>query len=159
VRLDSGDLAEHARASRAQLDAAGLKQVKIFVSSSLDEYEIHRLVSTGVPIDGFGVGPPFGTSFAVSVLASAYKLTQYAGKAKMKMSESKSTLPGKKQVFREKRDGQMVRDVIGLWGESGIGGEPLLVKVMEKGRRLQSVEPLESCRARCNSERSALPVA
>jgi nicotinate phosphoribosyltransferase len=159
VRLDSGDLALHARAVRAQLDAAGLKQVKIFVSSSLDEYEIHRLVSTGVPIDGFGVGRHLATSSDVPVLDTAYKLTEYAGKAKMKMSESKATLPGRKQVFRQRVDGQMIRDVIALSDEKGIVGEPLLLKVMENGRRLGPAESLETCRARCKAERSALPAS
>jgi nicotinate phosphoribosyltransferase len=157
VRLDSGDLAMHARAVRAQLNSAGLTQVKIFVSSSLDEYEIHRLVSNGVPIDGFGVGRHLATSSDVPVLDTAYKLTEYAGKAKMKMSESKATLPGRKQVFRQKVDGHMVRDVIALTDESNISGEPLLVKVMENGRRLRPAESLENCRARCKAEREALP--
>ncbi len=156
VRLDSGDLAVHARNVRAQLDAAGLKQVKVFVSSSLDEYEIHRLVSTGVPIDGFGVGRHLATSSDVPVLDTAYKMTEYAGKAKMKMSESKTTLPGRKQVFRETIRGKFARDVIALAGEKGIAGDPLLVKVMENGRRVNSDSP-DTCRARCKAGRSGLP--
>src|SRR6185503_15655273 len=99
VRLDSGDLARHASDVRRQLDAAGLQQVKIFVSSSLDEYEIQRLVSAGVPINGFGVGRHLATSSDVPVLDTAYKLVEYAGRPKMKLSESKATLPGRKQIF------------------------------------------------------------
>ena len=91
------------------------------------------------------------------VLDTAYKLTEYAGRAKMKMSEAKATLPGRKQVFREKTAGKAVRDVIGLADEIGIAGEPLLFKVMESGRRVGPPEPLDSCRARCKSERNALP--
>ena len=40
VRLDSGDLGEHARRVRAILDAGGLHSVSIFASGNLDEYEL-----------------------------------------------------------------------------------------------------------------------
>jgi nicotinate phosphoribosyltransferase len=157
VRLDSGDLAKHARNVRRKLDAAGLEQVKIFASSSLDEYEIHRLVAAGVPINGFGVGRHLAASTDVPVLDTAYKLVEYAHQPRMKLSESKTTLPGRKQVFRERHAGKSVRDVIGLMDEPDVPGEPLLQKVMENGRRLQPPEPLETCRRRCKSEREALP--
>jgi nicotinate phosphoribosyltransferase len=93
----------------------------------------------------------------VPVLDTAYKLVEYAGKAKMKLSESKSTLPGQKQVYRERSGGRLVRDVIALSEEGNLQGEPLLVKVMEKGRRVVSAEPLDQCRARCKTELDALP--
>jgi len=156
IRLDSGDLAKHARDVRRQLDAAGLQRVNIFVSSSLDENEIHRLVSTGVPINGFGVGRHLAASSDVPVLDTAYKLVEYAGKPKMKLSESKSTLPGRKQIFRERAAGKAVRDMVGLMDEP-ISGEPLMIKVMENGGRLSGPEPLDVARARCRSERAALP--
>src|SRR5208337_2458462 len=56
VRLDSGDLGALAKESRKLLDEAGLQHVTIFASSSLDEYEIQKLVNSGSPIDAFGVG-------------------------------------------------------------------------------------------------------
>lgn len=157
VRLDSGDLAKHASNVRRQLDAAGLKQVKIYASSSLDEYAIEKIVTGNIPIDGFGVGRNLATSSDVPVLDTAYKLVEYAGRAKMKLSESKSTLPGQKQVYRERSGGQMIRDVIGLADEKGIPGEPLLLKVMEQGRRSMPPEPLNQCRDRCKADMNALP--
>jgi nicotinate phosphoribosyltransferase len=156
VRLDSGDLAREAVGVRGMLDRAGLKQVKIFVSSSLDEYEIERLLASGAPIDGFGVGAHMATSSDAPVLDTAYKLAEYAGRPTFKLSESKSTLPGRKQVFREKASGRAVRDVIGVHDES-VPGQPLLVKVMSQGRRLQPAESLDRCRARCRDELQALP--
>jgi nicotinate phosphoribosyltransferase len=157
VRLDSGDLSRHARDVRDRLDAAGLNQLKIFASSSLDEYEVHRLVSTGTPIDGFGIGRHLATSSDAPVLDTAYKLAEYAGRPKMKLSESKATLPGKKQVFRERSGGKAVRDVIALMDEHAVPGEPLLVKVMENGRRTRPPEKLDACRLRCQEQRAALP--
>jgi len=45
VRIDSGDLAEHARRVRAILDAGGLRDSIIFVSGDLDEAALHDLVA------------------------------------------------------------------------------------------------------------------
>jgi nicotinate phosphoribosyltransferase len=156
VRVDSGDLAKETTEVRGMLDRAGLKQVKIFVSSSLDEYTIERLLASGAPIDGFGVGAHMATSSDAPVLDTAYKLAEYAGRPRLKLSESKSTLPGRKQVFREKSSGKAVRDVIGLHDEK-LPGEPLLALVMTGGKRLHPLEPLENCRNRCRAELEALP--
>ena len=157
VRLDSGDLAKHAQEVRQQLDAAGLRQVKIVVSSSLDEYEIERLLSAGVPINGFGVGRNMATSADTPALDTAYKLAEYGGQPKMKLSESKATFPGRKQVFRERAGGKAVRDVIGLIDEKNLSSETLLWKVMENGRRTRPPERLDECRARCKAEIDSLP--
>ena len=62
VRLDSGDLAAHARQVRAILDQGGLRQVRIFASGGLDEWQLRELAATA-PIDGYGIG----TSLTVSV--------------------------------------------------------------------------------------------
>jgi nicotinate phosphoribosyltransferase len=151
VRLDSGDLVMRAVEVRSMLDQAGLRQVKIFVSSSLDEYEIERLIAAGAPIDGFGVGAHMATSSDAPVLDTAYKLAEYAGQPKLKLSESKTTLPGRKQVFRD-----AAGDTIGLRGEP-LPGEPLLAQVMAGGKRLHPPESLQSCRERCRWALAALP--
>jgi len=156
IRLDSGDLAKETKEAREMLDRAGLKQLKIFVSSSLDEYAIDRLLASGAPIDGFGVGAHMATSSDAPVLDTAYKLAEYAGRPKLKLSESKSTLPGRKQVFREKTSGRAVRDIIGLWGEN-LPGQLLLVQVMSKGWRLPPPDSLENARNRCRAELETLP--
>ncbi len=156
VRLDSGDLMRHARDVRQLLDDAGLHHVKIFASSSLDESEIGSLLASGAPIDGFGVGAHMAVSSDAPVIDAVYKLAEYAGKPKMKLSESKSTLPGRKQVFREKAGGKNARDTIGLRGEE-VAGTALLSKVMENGRRLHPPESLDSCRERCRQDLSGLP--
>ena len=138
------------------LDRAGLNRVQIFVSSSLDEYAIERLLASGAPIDGFGVGAHMATSSDAPVLDTAYKLVEYAGRPKLKLSESKSTLPGRKQILRQKTSGKAVRDVIGLRSEE-LSGEPLLIPVMSKGRRIQPAETLDICRNRCCAELKSLP--
>lgn len=139
VRLDSGDLDALSRGARDLLDAADLGHVEILASGGLDEHAIETLLTDGAPIDGFGVGTSLGVSSDVPDLDIAYKLAEYDGKGRLKLSSGKPILPGRKQVFRTERDGVFAGDVIGRFDEN-LPGEPLLVKVMEKGRRLDTHE-------------------
>jgi nicotinate phosphoribosyltransferase len=157
VRLDSGDLGVLARGARSILDEAGLEGVEIFASGGLDEWSIRNLVRSGAPIDGFGVGTGMGVSSDAPSLDLVYKLTEYAGKGRLKLSSSKPVLPGRKQVFRMEEEGRAVRDVLARQGEDG-PGRPLLRKVMEGGRRTDDGrEGLENARRRAREEMARLP--
>jgi len=157
IRLDSGDLAALAIGARGILDEAGLTGVGIFASGDLDEHRIATLLARGAPINGFGVGTRMGVSADAPYLNSAYKLVSYAGRGRMKLSAAKSTLPGRKQVFRTTQGGRAVGDVIALDDES-TGGRPLLRPVMEAGSRLPNASPtLDEVRRHWEEERAALP--
>ncbi len=159
VRLDSGDLDALSRESRRILDSAGLEGVEVFASGGLDEHAIQRLVSAGAPIDGFGVGTSMGISSDVPDLDIAYKLAEYAGKGRLKLSSGKPILPGRKQVFREQRDGIFTGDVIGRCDEER-PGDPLLSKVMEDGKRLETHErDLDRLRKHAAASVAGLPQA
>ena len=95
VRLDSGDLLDLSLRVRAALDQAGLSHIQIIASGSLDEYEIDRLLTSGAPIDGFGVGTAMGVSADAPYLDIVYKLTSYAGDGRVKLSANKPVLPGR----------------------------------------------------------------
>ncbi|MCY3748791.1 MAG: nicotinate phosphoribosyltransferase [Chloroflexi bacterium] len=136
IRIDSGDLGANARLARAMLDSAGLTAVRVIVSGELNAVSIADLVAADAPIDGFGVGTALAVSTDAPYLDTAYKLSAYAGRGRMKLSASKQTWPGRKQVFREIEDGVASRDVIGSAGES-LAGRPLLETVMANGRRIQ----------------------
>lgn len=152
VRLDSGDLLELSRRVREVLDGADLPDVAIFASGNLDEHEIARLVGSGAPIDGFGVGTRLGTSAGAPYLEVAYKLVLFDGRPVLKLSPGKATLPGSKQVWRLGD-----RNLVALADEPPpAGGEALLQPVMEGGRRLAH-ESLAAARARAAKQRAALP--
>lgn len=159
VRIDSGDLARQARAVRSILDAERCADIQIVLSGGLDEHQIDALVSSGVPADAFGIGTSLDVSSDAPALDMAYKLEEYAGKARRKRSPGKVTWPGAKQVFRERgAAGECLRDRIALSGERQ-AGEPLLVEVMRGGRRLGSAPTLASIREHCAAELLALPPA
>lgn len=159
VRLDSGDLGEHARRVRAILDASGFSGIRIFASSNLDEYAVAELVGSGAPIDGFGVGTRMNVSADHPYLDCAYKLQEYAGIARRKHSEGKTTWPGRKQVFRRfDADGRFAGDVLTLDSDGG-DGTPLLQQVMADGRRCRDLPPLATIRAYAQAQLAALPEA
>lgn len=156
VRIDSGDLAEEARAVRRLLDDAGLNYVKIFLSGDLNEYKINRLVSEGVPCDFFGVGTEMGVSKDAPALGGVYKLAQDETGPRIKLSKEKVTLPGVKQVYRIYRNHTMERDVIAL-EEEKVQGEPLLHRVMEGGKICCDIPSLSSIREYFLSRLHLLP--
>jgi nicotinate phosphoribosyltransferase len=157
IRLDSGDLGALARQAREILDAAGLESVEIFASGLLDEYGIARLLAQDAPITGFGVGTRMGVSDDAPAGDLAYKLVEYAGVGRRKLSPEKVTLPGRKQVFRIESGGVAERDVLAGWDES-LPGRPLLAPVMREGKRLASASrTLEEIRAHAAEEIAALP--
>jgi nicotinate phosphoribosyltransferase len=157
VRLDSGDLGELAVQARQMLDAAGLSRVRIFASGGLDEHEVARLVAAGAPIDAFGVGTSLAVSEDAPSLDMAYKLVEYAGRPRMKLSSRKATYPGRKQVFRFLEGGSIVRDLVGRHDEA-FDGEPLLLPVMRGGVRLPPGQVgLAAARAHAQRELQRLP--
>ena len=135
VRLDSGDLTALAKETRRVLDEAGLPQVRIIASGGLDEYRIAAMLEQGAPVDGFGVGSSMGVSDDAPVLDVAYKLCEYGGEGRVKLSVGKPVLPGRKQVYRQADGNGDARDVIARRDET-LPGRPLLQQVMSGGRRL-----------------------
>jgi nicotinate phosphoribosyltransferase len=159
VRIDSGDLAAHAREVRQILDAGGCQNVRIVFSGGLDEYEIERLVQIGTPVDVFGVGTSLDVSADAPSLDLAYKLQEYAGEPRRKRSPGKFTWPGAKQVFRSRdlRDGGLI-DQIALHDEQP-SGVPLLTTVMSNGHRTLTPAGLGEIRDHCVRELQSLPPA
>jgi nicotinate phosphoribosyltransferase len=157
VRLDSGDLGIHARNVRAILDAADLRQVRIMASGGLDELSLQALVRQGAPIDSFGIGTSLTTSSDAPALDCAYKLQEYAGQPRRKLSEGKATWPGRKQVWRRfNKHGTIAGDTVGLADEAPCG-EPLLHPVLRAGLREKDLPTLAQVRAHATASLASLP--
>ncbi len=162
VRLDSGDLATDSRWVRAQLDRTGWRDVQIFASGDLDEKRISSLLRRRAQIDAFGVGSALVAPTDTRNLSMIYKLVELERDGKVreaaKLSESKSTYPGVKQVFRfASRAGKWQKDLIALANESRPAASPLLVPVMRQGKRIAPSEPLTTARSRCIESLKLLP--
>ena len=162
VRLDSGDLIETSKKVRKILDDQGLGLVKIFASGDLDEYRISELERRGARINAYGVGTKMGTSADRPYLDVIYKLCETMDSKGlfnpiMKLSKDKITLPGRKQVYRfESGEGSYQKDVIALSDEQ-VEGEPLLVKVMDKGKQSYDLPSLQEIRCFAQESLFKLP--
>ncbi|MBZ7954272.1 nicotinate phosphoribosyltransferase [Campylobacter sp. W0018] len=123
VRIDSGNLAFLSQNIRNKLNDEGLKECKIIVSNSLDEYEIEKLQNS--PIDAFGVGERLITASSDPIFGCVYKLVAIQElemiKPKIKISEnsSKTTLPHFKKFFRvyNKKTKKALYDEIYIYDE------------------------------------------
>ena len=159
VRLDSGDLLDLSKKTRALLDEADMTQARIVASGDLEEHQIARLGAAGAPIDSFGVGTDLGTSRDSPVVNGIYKLVAHqiggAWRDVRKRSPEKATVPGAKQVFRESADGKMHGDVIARVEEQ-LPGRPLLVPFVRNGRLVRE-ETIEQMSTRAKAELEALP--
>ena len=177
IRLDSGDLAYLSKKARKMLDAAGFEKTVICASGDLDENSIESLKSQGAKIDVWGVGTKLITSEDMPALGGVYKLAAvYEGEReipKIKISDNtaKITNPGFKQVYRitDNASGKAVADLIALRRErfdankpltirhpvdrwktltvENYSLRPLLVPVIEGGRRVYAFPPLQEVAA------------
>ena len=157
VRIDSGDLGEHARRVRRILDDGGLPAVKIVASGGLDEDALLALSRAGAPIDSYGVGTSLTTALDAPALDCAYKLQEYAGTARRKRSEGKATWPGRKQVWRRYDEGgRLGRDLVSL-AKDRQEGEALLCPAMRGGQCLSDNPDLAAARNHAKDQLARLP--
>ncbi|MCI5697824.1 MAG: nicotinate phosphoribosyltransferase [Clostridiales bacterium] len=126
IRIDSGDIAYLTKKARKMLDNAGLKECKIVISNSLDEYIIRDVLLEGAKIDSFGVGERMITAKSEPVFGGVYKLVALEDEdgniiPKIKVSENveKITNPGFKTLYRlfDKDNNKALADVITVDGE------------------------------------------
>jgi len=145
VRIDSGDLIEHANKVRKILDNNGCKDVIIVASSDLNEYKIKEIIDKNTPIDAFGIGTELATSRDDPTIAAVYKLTEYKGIPRIKISEGKLTYPGKKQIYRTfDKNGIFKEDILTLDNETPpLNSEALLFPVLKKGKLVSELPELK----------------
>lgn len=148
VRIDSGDLIDHARKVRKILDQNGCEKVSIVASSDLNEYKIKEIIEKKAPIDAFGVGTELATSRDDPSLSGVYKLMEYKNIPRIKISENKITYPGIKQVYRSyNKNGKMDGDLLSLVEEpTPPNSEPLLIPIMKKGKMIATLPKIEEIR-------------
>lgn len=178
IRLDSGDLAYLSKKVRQILNKHGLHYVKIVVSNQLDEDLIKSLLDQHAPIDIFGVGTSMIIGRPEGALDGVYKLVESDHLPRLKISDNvqKTTLPGKKKVFRfTDKEGNYYADCVGLDDEdipqkmihpfekeksldlAGIDSHELFICHMANGNPLKSPTPVKELRERVTEHLALLP--
>ncbi len=157
IRLDSGDLVALSQQARRILDQAGLDEVKVVVSGSLDEHRIAEILAAGAKVDMLAVGTKMGSAADAPYLDLAYKLVAYQGRPTLKLSSGKESLVMPKQIWRRLGpDGKIASDLLGLREETA-EGRPLLKQVMKDGRRVASPSSWQEAQAVFQAELATLP--
>lgn len=162
IRLDSGNLLKDGHNARLSLDKEGFIDTTLIASGDLDEYKIRDLLARKAPFDAFGVGTHLGCSSDRPYTDVIYKLVEVKNRGQnfiptMKLSEGKTTYPGRKQIIRSfDNEGFMEKDVLALDKEK-VHGKKILKKVMENGKRLCREKTLEEKRKLFFSKSMLLP--
>ncbi|MFN3599020.1 MAG: nicotinate phosphoribosyltransferase [Aquificaceae bacterium] len=152
VRIDSGDIERLSKEIRELFDKEGFREVKIVVSGGVDEEDIQRWLSRDAPVDTFGVGTKLLTSSDAPYLDIAYKLVEYQGKPKYKLSPGKATFPYKRQVIRHYHEGYMAYDEVAPYKEGG-----LVDLVCKEGKLVKNLPSLREIRDLFMEDLSKLP--
>lgn len=155
VRIDSGDIPGLTETLRRRFDRGGFPKIRLFVSGNVDEYCIDRWLSSGVPIDSFGVGTHFVTSSDAPYLDMVYKLVEYEGTPRFKTSPGKITIPYKRQVIRHIHNGTMEYDDLVRMEGMVPGG--LVRECLRNGRLVSPLPTTAEIRAHCAEELKTLP--
>lgn len=106
IRLDSGDISYLSKRARMMLDVAGLTDVQISASNSLDEYLVRSILDQGAKLDSFGIGENLIVSRSSPVFGGVYKLVaiqkgeEIISKIKISENVEKITNPGYKKLYR-----------------------------------------------------------
>src|SRR5712664_3423241 len=147
VRLDTpasrrGNFAAIVREVRWELDLRGRKDVKIFVSGSVDEKSIPALLEAGV--DGFGVGTSLSNAPTIDF---ALDLVEVDGKPAAKRGK----FGGRKDLQRCPKDGTYE---IGVRTCPACGTKmtPAFTKYLDRGRISESLPTLDAIRDRTKRE-------
>ncbi|KAL0221803.1 hypothetical protein RCL1_001657 [Eukaryota sp. TZLM3-RCL] len=106
IRLDSGDLSSLSLAARSLIskyfEAEEAQKISIVASNDISESVLKHLNNVGHSVDVFGIGTMLVTCYSQAALGGVFKLVELGGTAKIKISDSleKSTLPGRKGIYR-----------------------------------------------------------
>jgi nicotinate phosphoribosyltransferase len=157
VRIDSGDLLTLSKEVRRILDINGFRDSIILASGGINEYKIKELVDKKAPIDAFGVGTELVTSADTPYLDCAYKLVEYDGKPKMKLSSKKVTVPYKKQFYRIFRNGKILKDIVSHFDEIVEDGVKMLKLYIKDGEVVRRSPPLQEIREKTLINFKTLP--
>jgi nicotinate phosphoribosyltransferase len=161
IRLDSGDLLDQARRSRALLDELGARSTRIVVTGDLDEHAIAALAAA--PVDGYGVGTSLVTGSGAPTAGFVYKLVARESDRGVlepveKRSVGKRSLGGRKWAARVLADGVAVseRVYVGALPPPDRHERPLLVDFVRDGAVTRTVS-LAEARAHCRRAIDELP--
>jgi nicotinate phosphoribosyltransferase len=159
IIIDAGtrNLAARVTAMRSGIQSLGWRTTRILVGGRVDEEIIDALQKTGVDVDGFCVGGELIVAADSPCVAFDYELVE------REVDGHKIPLPrrdggvGRRSVWRRREAGKFKSDTVQAESKPPPpGGMPLLVRVVDKGRRLFRAPSLAEVRVLCGSQLSMI---
>jgi nicotinate phosphoribosyltransferase len=159
IIIDAGtrNLAARVTAMRSGIQSLGWRTTRILVGGRVDEEIIDALQKAGVDVDGFCVGGELIVAADSPCVAFDYELVE------REVDGHKIPLPrrdggvGRRSVWRRREAGKFKSDTVQAETKPPPpGGMPLLVRVVEKGRRLFRAPSLAEVRVLCGSQLSMI---
>jgi len=159
IIIDAGtrNLAARVTAMRSGIHSLGWRTTRILVGGRVDEEIIDALQKTGVDVDGFCVGGELIVAADSPCVAFDYELVE------REVDGHKIPLPrrdggvGRRSVWRRREAGKFKSDTVQAETKPPPpGGMPLLVRVVDKGRRLFRAPSLAEVRVLCGSQLSMI---
>jgi nicotinate phosphoribosyltransferase len=159
IIIDAGtrNLAARVTAMRSGIQSLGWRTTRILVGGRVDEEIIDALQKTGVDVDGFCVGGELIVAADSPCVAFDYELVE------REVDGHRIPLPrrdggvGRRSVWRRREAGKFKSDTVQAETKPPPpGGAPLLVRVVEKGRRLFRAPSLAEVRVLCGSQLSMI---
>jgi nicotinate phosphoribosyltransferase len=159
VIVDAGtpNLADRVASLRAGIQSLGWRATKILVGGRVDEEVIDSIEKVGVAADGFCVGGELVVANDSPCIGFDYELVEREIDARRIPLARRDGGVGRRSVWRRREAGKFKSDTVQPESKAPpSGGIPLLVRVMEKGRRLFRAPSLAEVRVLCGSQLSML---
>ncbi len=135
IRIDSGDLAYESKKAKQMFAEHSLNDASVVGSNDINLEVLDEFKKQNYELDVLGIGTNLGTAALEPAFPGVYKLMEIKGKPRIKLSKSKKTIPGRKEIFR-------------LYDSKGIAVDDLLMLVGEnapsKGIRTSCLDPFSS---------------
>ncbi|MFZ2970806.1 MAG: nicotinate phosphoribosyltransferase [Minisyncoccia bacterium] len=163
IRIDSGNLIELAKMAR-NMDRSREKFLGIILTSDIDIETVKRITEEEAPVGGLGIGTKMAAPSNPSALGGVFKLVEIEVDGvmepviKISGDEAKILLPGRKDVWRQKKGGVYLQDVIALTGDDpGQGFKPVLRQMMKDGEMLVNPKKLSDIQKFARTNIATLP--
>ncbi|HET6163040.1 MAG TPA: hypothetical protein VFG37_05195 [Planctomycetota bacterium] len=162
IILDAGtrNLAARVAAMRAGIQALGWRTTRLLVGGRVDEEVIDTLQKTGVDVDGYCVGGELIVAADSPCVAFDYELVEREVDGQRIPLPRKDGGVGRRTVWRRREAGRFKSDTVQAESKPPPpGGMPLLVPVIDKGRRQFRAPSLAELRVLCGSQLSMIDPA
>jgi nicotinate phosphoribosyltransferase len=147
-------------ALRARMNAQGWRDVQLVAAGELDEATLEELSKPNVPLDGFAIGTSLLVGAELDALSFEYELVERENAGQRIAFARRDGGAGRRAVWRRRESGRYKGDIVQSETKPPPSGAmPLLVPVMEKGKRQFRTPNLAEPRVLCEAQLSMLDAA